>query len=151
MKLQEGIFPIEKAEHPQVVDVWEASVRATHDFLEERHIQLFKPLILNEYLDLVELASVRQSDGAIAGFLGVAEGKIEMLFIDPAWRGQGIGRKLLHHAVNVWRCTLVDVNEQNIQAVGFYKRMGFIVEGRSAVDGMGKPFPLLHMRLETTL
>jgi putative acetyltransferase len=41
----------------------------------------------------------------------------------------------------------VDVNEQNDQAVGFYRRMGFEVAGRSAVDGLGQPFPLLHMRL----
>lgn len=41
----------------------------------------------------------------------------------------------------------VDVNEQNEQAVGFYRRMGFEVAGRSAEDGMGLPFPLLHMRM----
>jgi hypothetical protein len=41
----------------------------------------------------------------------------------------------------------VDVNEQNGQAVGFYLRMGFATEGRSELDGMGKPYPLLHMRL----
>jgi len=40
----------------------------------------------------------------------------------------------------------VDVNEQNQQAVGFYRRLGFEVEGRSEVDSMGKPFPLLHLR-----
>jgi len=40
----------------------------------------------------------------------------------------------------------VDVNEQNEQAVAFYRRLGLEVEGRSEVDGMGKPFPLLHMR-----
>jgi hypothetical protein len=42
---------------------------------------------------------------------------------------------------------LVDVNEQNEQALGFYLRMGFEVEGRSELDSTGKPFPLLHMRL----
>jgi putative acetyltransferase len=43
--------------------------------------------------------------------------------------------------------TRVDVNEQNEQAVGFYQRMRFGVEGRSELDSQGKPFPLLHMRL----
>jgi putative acetyltransferase len=42
---------------------------------------------------------------------------------------------------------MVDVNEQNEQAVGFYRHLGFEVEGRSSVDGLGLPFPLLHMRL----
>ena len=42
----------------------------------------------------------------------------------------------------------VGVNEQNEQAVGFYKHMGFEVIGRSDFDGMGKPFPLLFMELK---
>ena len=44
---------IDKTEYPLVVDLWEASVRATHHFLPESDIQYFKPLILNEYLDAV--------------------------------------------------------------------------------------------------
>ncbi|SPU55612.1 Uncharacterized N-acetyltransferase YjaB [Brevundimonas vesicularis] len=41
----------------------------------------------------------------------------------------------------------VDVNEQNIQALGFYERLGFKVTSRSAVEGQGRPYPLLHLRL----
>lgn len=40
----------------------------------------------------------------------------------------------------------VDVNDQNPGAVKFYEAMGFETIGRSAVDGDGRPFPLLHMR-----
>ena len=43
----------------------------------------------------------------------------------------------------------VDVNEQNPQAVGFYRHYGFIQVARSPLDGEGKPFPLLHMALPT--
>jgi putative acetyltransferase len=82
----------------------------------------------------------------VAGFVGVAYGKIEMLFIDPLWRGQGIGRSLLLYAVNTLKATDLDCNEQNEQALGFYLHLGFEVVGRSETDGMGKPYPLLHMR-----
>jgi putative acetyltransferase len=41
----------------------------------------------------------------------------------------------------------VDVNEQNEQALGFYRHLGFEVVGRSPLDGQGKPYPLLHMTL----
>jgi hypothetical protein len=44
----------------------------------------------------------------------------------------------------------LDVNEQNPQALGFYFKQGFEVIGRSEVDGMGQPYPLLHMRLRQT-
>jgi putative acetyltransferase len=46
--------------------------------------------------------------------------------------------------------TKVDVNEQNDQAVGFYRHMGFEVTGRSAVDDLGQPFPVLHMKRRET-
>ena len=40
-----------------------------------------------------------------------------------------------------------DVNEQNLKALGFYLSRGFEQIGRSELNGQGKPFPLIHMRL----
>ncbi|KYG71610.1 putative acetyltransferase [Roseivirga ehrenbergii] len=139
---------VEKHEFPAIVDVWEASVRATHHFLKVEDILYFKPLILNEYLKAVDLRCVRDSDKNIIGFLGVAEQNIEMLFIHPDARGKGIGKSLTEYAIKVLCCIKVDVNEDNEQAVGFYQNMGFKVIGRSELDGTGKPYPLLHMALK---
>lgn len=147
MRSQQDIHPVNPAEFPQIVKVWEASVCATHHFLTEADIQFFKPLVQDALSHGVELACVRDQEGQVAGFIGVAEDKVEMLFIHPAWRGQGTGRRLLEYALRELGATKVDVNEQNKQAVGFYLQMGFEVEGRSELDGLGKPFPLLHMRL----
>ena len=36
----------DKENYQEIVNVWEASVRATHDFLKEEDIEYFKPLIL---------------------------------------------------------------------------------------------------------
>ena len=82
--------------------------------------------------------------------LAAAEQKIEMLFIHPDRRGKGIGRLLTEFAINELNADKVDVNEQNDQAVGFYQRMGFIIEGRTDKDGMGRPYPLLQMKLAPT-
>ncbi len=146
MKLQGSISPVRSEDFPRVVEVWEASVRATHHFVAESDIQLFKPLVRNA-LPHLELACIRDSKGRVAGFIAVSHGKVDMLFVHPSWRGQGVGRRLLRHAVETLDATMLDVNEQNEQAVGFYLRMGFEVVGRSERDGMGKPYPLLHMRL----
>jgi putative acetyltransferase len=94
-----------------------------------------------------DLACVRDTNGMVVGFIGIAKGKVEMLFIHPDYRGQGIGRALLSYAINERSATTVDVNEQNDQALGFYLRMGFEVIDRSDLDSNGKPYPLLHMRL----
>ncbi|MBD1936813.1 GNAT family N-acetyltransferase [Microcoleus sp. FACHB-68] len=144
---QERISPVNQEDFPRVVEVWEASVRETHLFLSEADIQFFKPLISNELPHIADLVCVRDEAGQVAGFVGVAEGKVEMLFIHPMWMRQGIGRQLLEYAVKKLGATKVDVNEQNEEALEFYKRMGFEVEGRSELDSTGKPFPLLHMRL----
>ena len=141
------ITPASPADYPEIVDLWEASVRATHTFLPEEDIRMFRPLILDEYLDAVTLRCARATDDTITGFLGVADNKIEMLFIDPALMGQGIGRLLLDVAVRDLGATLVDVNEQNPDAVGFYLHYDFELVSRDPLDGLGKPYPILHLAL----
>ena len=81
------------------------------------------------------------------GFMGLAEHDIAALFLEPAHRGQGAGRRLVTHAQQLRGGSLtVDVNEQNPAARGFYEALGFVVVSRSPLDGDGRPFPLLHMR-----
>lgn len=141
------IVPVSRADYPALIDLWEASVRATHHFLPEAEILALKPLILEHYFDAVTLHSARTEEGQITGFSGVSEGKLEMLFVAPGARGSGVGRLLAAHAITQGGATQVDVNEQNEQAVGFYLKMGCTVTGRSPLDGQGKPYPLLHMVL----
>jgi putative acetyltransferase len=146
--LQDGIFSVRPEDVERTVEVWEASVRATHHFVSEADINIFRPLVREE-VGRVPVECVRDDQGMVVGFMIVAEGKVEALFIHPDWRGQGIGRRLFQHAIDDLGATEVDVNEQNEQALGFYLRMGFEVVGRSDEDGNGKPYPLLHMRLAT--
>jgi putative acetyltransferase len=100
--------------------VWEASVRATHHFVTEDNIQYFKPIVRNQALPSVELRCVRDSNDLPIGFIGVSQGKIEMLFVRPEYRGKGMGRALLEYAIRHLDATVLDVNEQNPQAIGFY-------------------------------
>ena len=138
------------SDYQELTRVWEASVRATHAFLPDSYIELLRNLVLTRSLDAVMLICTKDADQGITGFAGVAAGKIEMLFIDPDFRGQGLGKKLLNYAMQHLNADELDVNEQNPQALGFYFKQGFEVIGRSEVDGMGQPYPLLHMRLRQT-
>ena len=142
------ISPAVPDDYEELTLVWEASVRATHHFLREEDVLFFRPLVRNEFLRSVDLYCVRNAQGRIMGFLGLSADKIEMLFIHPATRGQGIGKVLLLFAVHQKGICKVDVNEQNTAAVGFYQRMGFAVRGRSDRDAMGKPFPVLFLEWE---
>jgi len=71
-------------------------------------------------------------------------------YISPDFRNRGVGSFLLKNAIKYQYASKVDVNEENIEAIGFYKHLGFKVFGRSPLDGQGNPFPLLHMKLAIT-
>ena len=142
MKIEQA----DAGDYQALIALWEASVRATHHFLQEADITALKPLILEHYFAAVDLVCARGEE-EIAGFCGVHDGNIEMLFIAPEARGSGVGRLLVAHAIQRQGARRVDVDEQNAQALGFYQHLGFEVTGRSPLDGQGKPYPLLHMAL----
>jgi len=135
------------ADYLELIAVWESSIRASHSFLSEEDIAFLKPLILEQYLDAVDLRIVKDEFDNVIGFIGVAEQNVEMLFVSAEHRHKGIGALLLKNAIRNQAAKKVDVNEQNPDAVGFYKALGFNVIARSPLDGQGKPFPLLHMQL----
>ena len=140
------IIKATQQDHSTLLEIWEKSVRATHDFLPETMITELKPLILNEYFHHVQLNKY-MLDQQIVGFLGTSDDNIEMLFILPEYRRSGIGKALLDFAVKQLHIYKVDVNEQNLQAVNFYQKMGFHTVNRSELDGQGNPYPLLHLRI----
>jgi len=132
-------------DYPAIIELWELSVRASHVFLPEEYLQKIKNL-LPSILPAVKLFVYLDRDNkTIIGFLGVSEEKIEMLFIHPDKRGQGIGSLLNEFALKQLHTCKVDLNEQNEQALGFYKKLGYRVVGRTEVDSLGKPFPILQM------
>ena len=136
------------ADYDALVALWERSVRATHDFLTEDDIGALRPLVREALSDdALELWVLAERADVPVGFMGLAEQDIAALFLEPAHRGQGAGRRLVTHAQQLRGGSLtVEVNEQNPAARGFYEALGFVVVSRSPLDGDGRPFPLLHMR-----
>jgi len=138
----------DSTDHVSMLTLWERSVRATHGFLKETDIETLRPLVSEEFASAaVDWWLLINDEHRAVGFLGYSTDCIEGLFIDPDFRGRGVGRFLVAHAERLASGPLrVDVNEQNGDARGFYEAMGFEVVARSATDGSGRPFPLLHMR-----
>lgn len=135
-----------ESDTPALLAIWRASVRATHDFLSDQDFREIETLLAEHYLPATRLWIALDAAGKPCGFMGLREAHVDALFIGPASRGQGVGRRLLDHATKLAGRLSVDVNEQNAQAVGFYRHMGFEETGRSPLDDAGRPYPLLHMR-----
>ena len=134
-----------------LVALWERSVRATHDFLTEADIDALRPLVREALSDdALELWVLTEKTDVPVGFMGLAGNDIAALFLEPAHRGRGGGRRLVAHAQGLRDGHLtVDVNEPNAAARGFYEALGFVVVGRSPLDDDGRPFPVLHMHRRT--
>jgi putative acetyltransferase len=133
-------------------EVWLRAVRATHTFLSEEDIEFFLPLV-RDYLasPQLELWVLCSDSTTPIGFMGMSGNKMDALFLAPEFHRRGGGRRLVQHAQALKGELTVDVNEQNPSARRFYEACGFVVEGRSELDGTGRPFPLLHMRLAASL
>lgn len=130
--------------------VWERSVRATHAFLSEEEILRIREYVPEALAQVPCLVTAETVPNRPAAFMGLDGGSLEMLFVDPDNRGQGIGGRLIRWGMERYGLDRVAVNEQNPQAVGFYEHMGFRVCGRTERDEQGGPYPLLHMRLPGT-
>lgn len=134
------------AEYPALVAIWRSAVRATHDFLAEDDFARIEGALAPGYFPAVAL-TVAERDGRPIGFAGTLDGSLEMLFVDDAARGTGVGSALLAHVVAEQGVERVDVNEQNVGAHGFYLSRGFVQTGRSELDADGRPYPTLHLEL----
>ena len=131
-------------DYPRLVEVWRSAVDATHHFLRPADRDDIEQHLVADYFPHVRLV-VAEVDGQVVGFAGTAGDTLEMLFVDAAHRGSGVGSVLLAHAVDDCGITRVDVNEDNVDAVGFYRRRGFVEFERSALDEQGRPYPILRM------
>ena len=130
---------------PDLLDVWESSVRATHDFLRKGDVDFLRPYVAQGLKEIPILLCALEGSRPLA-FLGMAGDSIEMLFVQAGLRHCGIGSALMREALELGACH-VDVNEQNPQALGFYQHFGFEVASRDEVDSLGLPYPILHCAL----
>ncbi|RYF97953.1 MAG: GNAT family N-acetyltransferase, partial [Chitinophagaceae bacterium] len=109
---------------PQIISVWEKSVLATHHFLTANDYTEIRALLLDYDFELLDMFCLMDKE-AVIGFIGLHNYKIEMLFLDPAYIGKGLGKQLIDFAISKHGATLVDVNEQNVSAKKFYEKIGF--------------------------
>ena len=82
----------------RLLEVWESSVKATHLFLSIEEIENIKKYIPQALKEIPYLIIVENNNIPIA-FMGIAEQKLEMLFITDNERGKGIGKELLNYGI----------------------------------------------------
>lgn len=129
-----------------LLGIWEASVRATHHFLSDAEVLQIKEYVPQALMGVQHLIIAENDTGEPIAFMGTENSQLEMLFLSPAVRGNGIGKQLIQYGIENYDIQEVTVNEQNPQAVGFYEHLGFVTYKRTDLDEEGNPYPLLYMR-----
>lgn len=126
--------------------IWQKSVEATHLFLSPQDIKDILPQVVIGLKQIpILLVSFTDDDEPIC-FAGIADDKLEMLFLSPDYFQQGIGYKMISTAIQDYQIKYVDVNKQNPKALKFYLRQGFTIFKHSPVDSDNRPFPILHLK-----
>ena len=84
---------------------------------------------LHGYLPAIKRGEifVAEHDSTVVGFGEAAEGTIRAVYVDPTSAKRGVGKALLHHALEIAgpRHVVVIRLEATLNAVGFYERFGF--------------------------
>lgn len=95
-------------------------------FRDERFYfaELTVPRVMEEYRSMLERVLV-YDDGVVKGFIRIAEGEVEKLFVEPGLQNSGVGAALLRHAIMRHGANKLWALEKNMGAIRFYERNGF--------------------------
>jgi len=117
-----------------LLDLWVASWRVTFpdiDF-DARRDWLTQQIVRLEANGARTLCLIELPTAALAGFVIIdpATGWLDQICVDPACSGKGYGEGLLRAARELSpRLIQLDVNLENVRAIRFYERNGFIKTG----------------------
>ncbi|MDR1857322.1 MAG: hypothetical protein LBR22_09265 [Desulfovibrio sp.] len=126
---------------PALVALRRRSVLATHDFLSPAEVDAIAP-DMTRLLPTLETWTARDGHDRVTGFPGMAGNRVETRFVEPSLRGRGIGtapprpRQGSAGGPGPGRRRTESRVPRLPPAAGI------------PADGAGRPFPLLHMRLE---
>ncbi|WP_082807878.1 glutamine-hydrolyzing GMP synthase [Helicobacter himalayensis] len=147
-------FDHKKMPKVALVDLWEDSVRDSHEFLTENAILEIKNDV-NALLEKSKNTLVATDEETFLGFLGVEHNRIEMLFVHPKFFRRGVGRALLREAfmrhLKQFDSIVVDCNADNARGLKFYQKLGFKEIGRSAKDSQGRDFAIVHLEVSNAV
>jgi putative acetyltransferase len=140
------------SQNQKIREFLESDLEQIYNIYFDKSVQpfmLFNPMSLSEFEKVWEgvlrekKVFVLEKNNKVLGFVGITMGvgmqshiaTISTYAVKPEKQGKGFGKKLLEFAIEkamkkgATRITLY-AETDNKKAIGFYKRMGFVEEGR---------------------
>lgn len=111
----------------KIEEIWLKGNKEAHAFVSEEFFLGHLPM-LRELMPKVTVL-VSEEEDTVTGFLGMEDGFILGLFVDPVKQGQGIGRELLQEAKRKTDVLTLKAFIRNERAVAFYIRKDSLRQG----------------------
>ena len=108
-----------------LLEVWERASEVGHPFLDAGFLAAERTAIRDVYLHRSE-TWLYEAEGEVVGYLALIGDEIGALFVHPDRHGQGIGRALVDHALELRGHLEVEVFSENAVGRRFYERYGFV-------------------------
>jgi putative acetyltransferase len=102
----------------------------------------------NEILPVAEVV-IAETDGEMIGFLTVDPRTLylDQIVVAPEYWRSGVGATLIAEAKRISPAGLdLDVNTDNARAIGFYRRLGFLITSAGKNPISGKPVHRMSWR-----
>lgn len=112
----------------RIMKIWKEATIKAHPFISKEYWLENYDVIKEKYIPIAETYVYLEEE--ILGFISIINKEfIGALFVDPNCQGKGIGEKLIKHAKEKYINLTLTVYKENEKAVGFYKKVGFVVKG----------------------
>lgn len=141
MESATSIRSAREADLDALTDVWERAASTSHAFMDPDDFAALRPAIRDAYLPSMDVHLV-EAEGRPVAFVGARGAHVELLYVDPPFQGQGLGRRLLA-VVGEHGATSVEVYADNPVGVAFYRSQGFVEVRRRERDAGDRPYPMV--------
>lgn len=131
-----------------IMKIWLQGNEQAHNFINpeffKQNYEMVKMLIPMSTVYVQDLNGVK-------GFIGLTENYISGLFVDEAFRRQGIGKALVTKAKQLHNELLVSVYKKNQAAIDFYLAQDFTVASEAINEEIYEPELLMQCKVEHTI
>jgi len=110
-----------------LVDIWYKASLQAHDFIDSGYWKSQIEEMKEKYIPMSE-THVITDQTKIVGFISMVDDYLAALFIDVAHQNNGVGTELLNFEKRHRDMIQLKVYKENLSAVRFYEKNGFIIK-----------------------
>ncbi|MCJ0930523.1 N-acetyltransferase [Virgibacillus halodenitrificans] len=131
-----------------LVDIWYKGSLQAHDFIDSAYWESQINAMKDKYIPMSETYVITDQT-KIKGFISMVEDYLAALFIDVAYQNNGAGKELLNFVKRQRNEIQLKVYKENLSAIRFYKKNGFIIKEELTDEPTNKQEYLMEWTRDT--